>query len=188
MEKKITSLELEHLSNAFGVDKINIKTVLLVESPGVGFSSKTGKILIQFEPSYFEHYTRTKILNGVEGQEKEWQAYYEACNKDQHCAMLSTSWGMSQIMGANHKLAGYATVEAMVKDFEISEFYHVRAMIEFIKSNPAAWHAFKTGNWTPFAEFYNGKKFRELAAKLGTVPYDDKLRQTNLKLRSYGLN
>jgi hypothetical protein len=80
-----------------------------------------------------------------------------AINKN--AAFLSASWGLFQIMGFNHTLAAYATVEDFVIDMEKSERYHLSAFIGFVKSQPTMWMALRAKNWKSFAGLYNGPQY-----------------------------
>jgi hypothetical protein len=49
--------------------------------------------------------------------------------------LLSTSWGLGQIMGSNFRLAGCATVEDMVEQAVQSELNQLRQMVSFLKTS-----------------------------------------------------
>ncbi|UKJ09066.1 N-acetylmuramidase family protein [Solitalea lacus] len=139
-----------------------LMAVIKVEGSGKGFDASTGKILIQFEPYHFQRYTGNRVANGVENQPKEWIAFNEAWKLDKEAAMLSTSWGMMQVMGFNHKAAGFQIVDAMIDAFKESEFNQVKGAINFIKSNPAMFKALQIRDWATFARGYNGPLFKKL--------------------------
>jgi hypothetical protein len=158
MHKLITTDDVKSLAKLFGLELEVIKTVTIVESSGSGFEPTTGKIKIQFEPQFFK---RLKIVNGVEAQGKEWAAYEKAKAINADEAMKATSWGLGQIMGFNHKVAGYATVSAMVSEFQISEYYQLKGMLNFICDNPIMVEALKKKEWAVFASLYNGKGYKK---------------------------
>jgi len=150
----------QELADEFGVELRALKAVLKVESSGSGFG-KDGKVKIQFEPYHFRKYTDIRIDNGVEGQTVEYEAYFKAVEIDQKAAMLSTSWGLGQIMGFNHKAAGYSVVDNMVLSFNASEYYQLKGMLNFIKSNKKLYQALKDKDWATFARYYNGKYYKK---------------------------
>lgn len=150
----------QELADEFGVELRALKAVLKVESSGSGFG-KSGKVKIQFEPYHFRKYTNVRITNGVEGQTVEYKAYFKAVKIDQEAAMLSTSWGLGQIMGFNHKAAGYKVVDNMVLSFNASEYYQLKGMLNFIKSNKKLYQALKDKDWATFARYYNGKYYKK---------------------------
>lgn len=175
---KITGGQIESLAEEFDLDVALVKTFLIVESSGSGFDPATGKIKIQFEPAYFEHYTRTKILNKVDVQSKEWEAFNAAYKIDPESALLSTSWGLGQIMGAEFKKAGYETVDRMVAEFKLSEFYQVKGTLNFIKNKPGLYDALKLNDWQKVAYLYNGSHYDR-----ADPPYDQRLKTTYSKLK-----
>jgi len=161
MSKQISTQDYIDLGREFGLSVRLIKTVVLVESSGKGFAPN-GDILIQFEPHIFKKYTGVTIENKVDVQSKEWSAYKEAKNVNWGAALLSTSWGLGQIMGFNFKAAGYDSVSAMVSEFGISEYYQLKGMLNFIKFNPTMFKALKEMDWATFARLYNGPKYEQM--------------------------
>jgi hypothetical protein len=160
MGRTITKDEIVKLGKEFGYEVAAIKAVMEVESAGNGFDSKTGKIIIQFEPHIFKRYTGKVIKNGVEGQTREWEAFNEAWAIDKESTMLSTSFGLPQVMGFNFKAAGFKSVGAMLDAFKESEENQVRGMLSFIKSNKNLHAAIKAKDWRTFAYYYNGPKYQ----------------------------
>ena len=71
---------------------------------------------------------------------------------------MSTSWGLGQVMGFNHKACGYSTVESFTQDMYISEGKQLLAMCGFIKSKKLH-DALRTKNWNKFAYGYNGEAY-----------------------------
>lgn len=173
---KLDKLQIADLAKSFDLEEALVKTVLIIESSGSGFT-ESGIIKIQFEPHIFKNYTGISINNKVDVQNKEWVAYNEAYKKDSEAAMLSTSWGLGQIMGFNHILAGYEKVEEMVKDFKESEYNQLKGMLSFIKSNKKMYEALKKKDWDTFAEKYNGKGYR-------SFNYHIKLKNTYNKIKN----
>lgn len=165
-----------------------------VESGGRGFDEKTGKLMIQFESHIFSKATGIPRStsnqykwdeNKVDVQSKEWEAFNEAFKINPEEAMKSTSWGLPQIMGFNHKQAGYESVGAMLDDFKKSELQQVIALIRFITANPKLYKAVLEGDYETVSSIYNGKFHRELAAKNGWKPYPDKLKEAEEKYKAY---
>lgn len=158
--KRLTTQDKIELAAKFGIEYFALCAVLKVESAGNGFS-KNGKIKIQFEPYHFRRYTGLRIANGVENQKAEYTAYFKAAGIDEEFAMFSTSWGLGQIMGFNHKRAGYITVREMVSTFNSSEYYQLKGMLNFIKSGRKLYKALKEKDWATFAYYYNGKYYKK---------------------------
>ena len=162
----ITKQEYQELSVEFGIPDINIKKIVAVESGGLGFSKETGKIIIQFEPSWFKRkspYTPSGkwSLNKVEKQAEEWKAFNDAFLKNPNAAMESTSIGLMQVMGFHYKLLGFKTVGEMWDYAKESEVNQLRLGLMFIKTNKKMYNAIVTGDWDTFAYFYNGEQYKK---------------------------
>lgn len=171
MNKLISNSDIVQLAKEMGIDFAKAKAVMLVESSGTGFDSASGLIKIQFEP---HHFKLAKIENGVGNQKIEWAAYQQAKAINVEKAMMATSWGLGQIMGFNFKDAGYASVQAMVNEFQLSEYYQAKAMFNFIRANKAMFKALREGDWKTFANLYNGPTYYRLK-------YDEKLAEAHAK-------
>jgi len=171
---------IKHIRDLSKVNKLPfdvMMAIVKVETPGHGFDSKTGKLLIQFEPSWF----RKKApfapsgkwsVNKVDVQSKEWIAFNDAFAKNANAAMESTSIGMPQIMGFHWKRLGYASVGAMWDDFKKGEYQQLCALVRFILTDAKLLQAVKNRDWYRIAYIYNGAKFVEMARKWGRERYD----------------
>lgn len=175
MEQKIINLCKEQ-----PIDTAALLAFISVETGGQGFDTKTGKILIQFEPVWFKKqapYAPSGLwsVNKVDVQVKEWLAFNDAFAKDADAAMQATSIGLGQIMGFHFNRLGYKTVGAMWDDAKKGIEQQVKQLVTFILTDDKLRYAISHHNWTDVAEIYNGKGFRELAAKYRRTPYDKAL-------------
>lgn len=166
-----------------------------VESGGRGFGD-TGKLIAQFEPAIFSKATnipRSKDNNWawdenlVDVQSKEWLAFNEAFKINPEEAMKSTSWGLPQIMGFNHKQAGYESVGDMLDDFKKGELQQVCALIRFIEGSSKLYKAIMAADYETCAYVYNGTGHAQLAKRLGVKPYPDKLKEAEAKYKNMKL-
>jgi hypothetical protein len=73
-------------------------------------------------------------------------------------ALKSASWGMGQVMGFNHKVAGFKTATSMVRAMIKSEDAQLAAMAGFLKANGLAALLLKR-DWAGFAKGYNGPSY-----------------------------
>lgn len=158
-------------AKALDCDIAAIKAVSEVESNGNGFLvSHKPKIL--FEAHQFSKYTQRvfdhshpslscKAWNPslYSGGESEYLRLQQAMTLDRYAALMSTSFGRYQIMGFNHRAAGYDDIETFVRDTFFSESNHLKAFTSFIKSNASLLSAIQTHNWSQFALHYNGSDF-----------------------------
>jgi hypothetical protein len=161
-----------------------IRAVVDVESAGGGFLPD-GRPKILFEAKYFHNLTKGKydksnpnISSPVwdrklyKGGAKEWDRLNEAAALDRNAALQSASWGLFQIMGANYKLCGFASVEDFVAAFQKSEGEQLKAFAKFIRSSKLDGHL-RNLKWDSFAKGYNGPGYaknqydKKLAAAYG---------------------
>lgn len=164
--KKLTQDNKKKLCKEFGLQTASLEAVIAVESGGKGFDETTGKIIIQFEPSWFKRkspYTPSGLwsLNGVERQAGEWKAFNDAFKKDPNGAMESTSIGLMQVMGFHFKLLGFKNVGEMWDYAKESEFNQVRLGLLFIKSNSKMYNAILKNDFATFAYYYNGSGYKK---------------------------
>lgn len=187
---KLTDKDLAVIAKESGLTFAFLKTFIEVEAAGTGFDPKTGKILIQFEPHLFKQnfkdwWKNAKIAvwetNKVEPQPQEWQAFNSAFAEDKEAAMLSTSIGLPQILGAHYKRLGYKSVGEMWDDFKAGEINQIRALVKFIKTDSRLLKAVIAKDWHLVATLYNGKYYKQLAQKLRVKPYDQRLKETHDK-------
>lgn len=92
-----------------------------------------------------------------------------ALELDDYCAMMATSYGIFQIMGFNHKSAGYDTVSSFVEAMGKSEENQIKAFCHFIKNNGLIPTINKL-DFAAFARRYNGPNYTQNS-------YDVKLRK-----------
>ena len=163
---RITTNQLANLACKNGYELATLEAVINVESGGIGFDRATGKIIIQFEPSWMKRkapYTPSGkwSINGVERQSAEWIAFNDAYSENPNAAMESTSIGMMQVMGFHYKLLGFKTVGSMWDFAKQSEINQVELAVRFIKSNKKLDQALKDKNWPVVAYYYNGSQYKK---------------------------
>lgn len=165
--KRIDDVDLPTVGALIGVGEDEIHAVLDVESRGHGFDH-AGRPIMLFEPHIFyrqlsgsrrDAAVRSGLAYPNWGQKPypadSYPRLVEAMKIDETAALKSASWGLGQVMGSNHTMAGYASVQDMVADFCADEETHLRGMIAFIKSVGLD-RALRSHNWVAFARGYNG--------------------------------
>lgn len=165
--RPITLKEIQELATEFKLPVSKIQAIKHVESGGVGFDSKTGKIIIQFEPVWFKRkapYTPSGkwSLNKVERQAEEWIAFNDAFSKNPNAAMESTSIGLMQVMGFHYKRMGFKTVGEMWDFAKKSEKNQLWLGMEFLRTDKVIFSALIKGDWRTVAYRYNGANYEEL--------------------------
>jgi hypothetical protein len=73
-------------------------------------------------------------------------------------ALKSASWGMGQVMGFNHDLAGFKSAAKMVQAMAQDEDAQLIAMARFLNANGLA-TLLRKKDWTGFAKRYNGMSY-----------------------------
>lgn len=170
IEKTLSISQIHNLAEINGYEFAALSAVKNVESSGHGFSLVTGKIIIQFETSWFkrkyedwrEHASgHTWVNNGVSNQVQEWKAFNDAFSINADAAMEATSIGLMQIMGFHWDELGFESVGAMWDFAKESEANQMELGIRFIKKNSLLDIALKTKDWRTFALHYNGKNYEK---------------------------
>ena len=168
MDKTLTLTQIHDLAITNQYEFASLNSVIRVESSGHGFSPVTGRIIIQFEPSWFKREYHewqshtaghTWVNNGVGNQTEEWKAFDDAFYIDKNAAMQATSIGLMQVMGFHWSELGFTSVGAMWDFAKESEANQVTLGIRFIKSIPKLNQALINKDWKTFAYYYNGSAY-----------------------------
>lgn len=176
----LTKVQITEIAKSIGLDYATLMAFISVESGGAGFIN--GRIIIQFEPSWFRKkapFAPSGLwsINKVDKQIAEYKAFSDAFKKNPDAAMQATSWGLGQIMGFHYRNLGYKTVGEMVDDFKKGDYQQVMGIAKFIKKSPDLLKAIKEKNWHLVAVNYNGGGYKELAAKYEREPYNISLQK-----------
>lgn len=169
--KRIEDLDLPRVGHIIGVGEDEIHAVLDVESRGKGFDSK-GRPIILFERHWFYRFLEGEDKNKAvrEGlavskwsratyNQDQYSLLVRAMAIDETAALKSASWGLGQVMGFNHSLAGYDTVQDFVLAMMDDEDNHLEAMISFIV-NAGLDDELRRHDWAGFAKGYNGSGYK----------------------------
>mgnify|MGYP005756822361 CR=1 FL=1 len=105
------------------------------------------------------HNWQVAVLNKVDIQQAEWQAFNCAFAIDPEAAMKSASWGLGQVMGFNHGMLNFTTVGQMVEAFKQGEYEQVKGMLSYLENKKGMMAAIKALNWNRVAELYNGRDY-----------------------------
>ena len=156
-----------------GCEPEAVLAVAEVESAGGGFSPDG------FPKTLFEGHWFHKLTKGKYSQThptisyptwtrqfygKTWQAERArlelATSLDRTAALQSASWGMFQIMGFNHGLCGYKTVQQFVNAMCKDENSQLEAFVGFVIERGLA-DELQRKDWHGFARLYNGPRYME---------------------------
>jgi hypothetical protein len=179
-----TPSDFETIAAEIGVPFAAFRAVIEVEAGGRGFD-KANRPKALFERHHFHKWLKNKpdqlaeaisanlaypkwgTLPYPKGSDGVYKEIIAACDIDEEAALLSTSWGLGQVMGSNFKIAGCVDVIHMVQEAMESEAYQLRHMANFIK-NAGLLDELKDLNWAGFAHGYNGPAYAQ-------NKYDEKL-------------
>jgi hypothetical protein len=182
--EKLQPSDIEEVAHNLGVEVAALRAVLAVETGGRGFDDAHRPKAL-FERHHFYKHLANHLDLQAEAVElglayakwgekpyprKSDGVYAEieaACKLDETAALLSTSWGLGQIMGSNFKLAGCTSVAQMVEEAKESEANQLRHMAAFIHSSGLL-DELTSKDWAKFARGYNGPGY-------ATNKYDVKL-------------
>jgi hypothetical protein len=128
--------------------------VFFVESK-MAYHPKTGLVIIRFEPAVFRRKAGKSVYYSRGGQQDEWQNLGRAYGVNPEAALLSTSYGLPQLMGFNWQVTRHPSLTAMVLAFQDSCVEQVAGFFGFVESNRLV-RFIRNANWQEFTRRYNG--------------------------------
>lgn len=162
--------DFERAAERLCCDVPAVRTVAEVESGGRTGFLPDDRPKILFESRWFH-----KLTNGLYDAEHpeistpSWVRNYaggageygrleKAIGLDRQAALKSASWGMFQILGVNHRVAGFDDVEGFVRAQTESEGRHLEAFVNFVINNHLD-DELRDHRWADFARSYNGPAY-----------------------------
>lgn len=139
---------------AHGLPVIAALAVFWVEAKQA-YDPATGLVIIRFEPHIFRRKTGHDLRFPRTGQPSEWRALAEAYRLDPEAALLSTSYGLPQLMGFNWPVTVHASVRDLVLAFQRSCEEQVAGFFAFVAQHRLITPIIQ-GDWQAFARRYNG--------------------------------
>ena len=185
----LTRAEFAEAAALIGCETEAVMAVTAVESKGTGFDPEGFPITL-FEGHWFHRLTKGKFTASHptlsypkwtrQFYGKTWQAekarLAEAMTLDRTAAMQSASWGMFQIMGFNHTICGFKSVQQFVNAMCKSESSQLNVFAQYILNSGLA-DELRDRRWADFARLYNGPEF-------AVNKYDTKLAAAYQKAKS----
>ena len=145
--KPIEDLDLPRIGAEIGVGEDEVHMLIEVEAAGAGFDGESRPKML-FEPHIFyrelgegkkrDHAVKEGLAypKWKKGYPKDSYPRLAAALKiDEAAALRSASWGATQVLGDNFKMAGFASVQDMVSAMCEDEEHHIEAMVEFCKAS-----------------------------------------------------
>jgi len=160
-------------AQTIGCDVAAIQAVAAVESRGGGFDPE-GFPKTLFEGHWFYRLTKGKFAATAptlcyptwtrQFYGKSWQEekarLQAACELDRTAALQSASWGMFQVMGFNHVVCGFKTVQQFVNAMCKDENEQLAAFTSYVVNSGLSSHLIKH-DWDAFAYHYNGPEYKK---------------------------
>jgi hypothetical protein len=174
----LTEQDFQDAADQLGCEVAAIKAVCQVEAPRGGFLP-SGEPTILFERHKFSKFTGRKfdmshshISNrkpgGYKGGQAEHDRLAEAVALDRDAALRSASWGKFQIMGFNHEIVGFDSIQKFVNAMYKSEREHLMAFVLYVLNTGLA-PALRRRDWPTFAEGYNGPGYAGYDTKMAAA-------------------
>lgn len=195
--KRLDDIDLPKIGATIGVGEDEIHAFMEVEAAGSGFDG-AGRPKMLFEPHVFYRNLTGKQRDlavslglaypkwGEKPYPKDsYPRLLKAMEINETAALKSASWGATQMMGGNHAIVGYRTVQDMVKAMMADEEAHIAAAVAFIKAEHID-DDLRAHRWDVVARVYNGPGYakngyhtRMAAAfakwqRIRDTPYDPK--------------
>ena len=173
--RPLDDFDVAQLAHRIDVSEDHFQAFINVESRARGFD-REGRPFILNEPHVFY-----RNLSGAQRDEavrkglayRKWgekpypksqSARYEwlqaAMDINEDAALKSCSYGLSQVLGENFSVVGFANVQDMVRAFMRDEEEHVEAMMKFILANGIA-DDIRAERWETVARVYNGPGYKK---------------------------
>ncbi len=182
MNKQLSQLDYMDVAQFLNCEVAAIKAVASVEAGKGGGFLVNGKPKILFESRWFNRLTKGKYLNShphlatvtwinnYSGGTQEYSRLEQASSLNLRAALKSTSWGMFQVLGANHSIVGWLDLLDFVEDMFKSERKHLDSFVGFIEHNSLE-DELRNKDWASFARVYNGPGYKK-------NKYDEKMAQS----------
>ena len=179
----LTEADYAQAAKALNCEAAAVRAVADTEAKEAAWD-RWNRPIILFERHKFAKYTHGKfnathpdLSSPVPGgySRSEYGRLRRAAMLDEAAALKSASWGLFQIMGENHRQAGFPTVETFVDAMMVSSAEHLKAFVNFVGSQAHLKRAIVAKDWATFARGYNGPNYSR-------NDYDGKMRRNFEKL------
>lgn len=164
----LEAIDIATVGQIIGVGEDEVRAVIEVETAGGGFDRR-GRPKMLFEPHVFwrelgpgQKRTAAEsqglaypVWGTLKYPADSYARLERAMKINPTAALRSASWGLGQIMGFNHRAAGFVSPGEMVAAFCDREAAGLEAMIRFIQSENLD-DDLRRHDWSGFARGYNG--------------------------------
>jgi hypothetical protein len=215
MGRPLDDGDISSAAHFLGVTEGHVRAVIAVEASSSGFlgryenDPRLPKILFeahifsretggQFDQSHPQlsspSWNRDLYVGGL----REHDRLLQAAVLDFVAAYRSASWGLFQVMGFNHKSAGYERLQDFIGVQYVSEGMQLRCGVQFILAHGLE-KFLRVEDWRGFAKGYNGPEYEKnryhekLAGAFerytsGPLQCDRGVQELQLALNRFGFN
>ncbi|MDR1226602.1 MAG: N-acetylmuramidase family protein [Prevotellaceae bacterium] len=189
---KLTQADFEKVAKLLAVEVAAVKAVQEVETGGRGGFFAPAKPTILFEGHIFWSQLKKRGINPEQHQTGNEDVLYPKWTKEHYgnkveeynrldkarqinedAALCSASWGMFQLMGFNHTLCEFSTVQKFVDAMSKGELEQLDAFARFMINSKLV-PFLREKDWAGFAQRYNGPAYAQ-------NKYDEKLERAYQK-------
>lgn len=174
--KRLEQGDIGFAARQLGTDTAAMLAILEIEAAGRGFDTQNRPKML-FEPHVFYRNLTGAVRDRAVSAGLAYRSWIagkyprdsyprltQAIGISREAAFRSASYGLPQILGENHSLAGFSSAEQMVRAMMQGEREQLLAMVEFIKRSNLARHLngkdfTLASSWREFARGYNGPGF-----------------------------
>ncbi|WP_181592020.1 N-acetylmuramidase domain-containing protein [Mesorhizobium atlanticum] len=170
---RLKDIDIPRIGAEIGVGEDELHAFMQVEAAGSGFDA-VGRPKMLFEPHVFYRLLgkgskRDAAVSaglaypkwGAKPYPKDsYPRLIRAMAIDETIALMSASWGLTQILGENHRDAGYTSPQVMVSAFMASEDNHLEATVRVL----VAWKIdddLRAHRWPVIARTWNGPGYKQ---------------------------
>ena len=167
LEEKESFETIEEFARVHSIEEAKLLAFLSVESSGQAFDGTHPTV--RFECTKFNNKSNEDVPCEINSRNKygipehtNLQAFNRALEVNRREALLSSSYGLGQVMGFNYNLAGYGSVEDYYEAM-FKEENQVLAFLTFIEnSNPVLISELQKEDtdWAVIARNYNGEDYK----------------------------
>lgn len=167
LEEKESYETIEEFARVHSIEKAKLLAFLSVESSGQAFDGNHPTV--RFECTKFNNISNEEVPCEINSRNKygipehtNLQAFNRALEVNRREALLSSSYGLGQVMGFNYNLAGYGSVEDYYEAM-FKEENQVLAFLTFIENrNPVLISELQKEDtdWAVIARNYNGEDYK----------------------------
>lgn len=162
---RLTAVDYSNMGEALGVAPTGPRAIAIIEAAEKALTPE-GNPVVRFEA---EHWKKRRIASRL-GQsfdkarnstdlDERWAQFEAMYRVDPVAAVKSHSFGWCQIMGFNHRLAGFETTDAFLQAMRSTEG-QCKAFVSFVRNSPQLLKAMRDNDPDGVGRHYNGKNYK----------------------------